>query len=490
MPPVNLIKDPWIPARSLSGNLTSVSLETLFSSPDTLADLVAPAHERISLLRLFICITQRALDAPASCEPWDESYGDDLEKQVGLYLSRPETLAAFELFSDSRPFLQTIVSRGGEPVKASKLVPHLSSGNNPTLLDHDGQLGRRPLSPERLATALLSFQCFYPLYGAGYHGKGPCVDGNMVHTFVQGANLRETILNNCLSRDVIESYYPLGGMGRPIWELDLSRPEDACIATQSYLGRLVPCHREIKLLPDCESFLLGKGGLVYPTYDQAREPSATIVVRSKKEGDERRCLSARLDRAIWRDLHSLTVLHHSAQTEQGAPMTLVCHWPRLGHDLQIWTGALVTDLKAKIYDTVESTITVPAAMFSTEGRSVYEAGIAFADLQSKHIYGALKQYCDQLKHDSPPIETAQRHFWNTLEQSLPILLRIVRNPSLLEGAAFGEADDDWTQSVKEAARKAYDHACPSVTPKQLQAYAAGLRVLHPKPKRNTPAALV
>ncbi len=308
----------------------------------------------------------------------------------------------------------------------------------------------------------------------------------MVHTFVQGANLRETILNNCLSLDLIESCCPSGGMGRPIWELDVRRPEDARIATTSYLGRLVPCHREIKLSPDGESYFLSKGGLLYPTYAGAREPSATIVVRKGKDGEERRVLSARLDRAIWRDLHSLTVLHQSGKDEQGAPMTLACHWPRLGNDLRIWTGALVTDLKAKIYDTMESTITVPAAMFGTEGRSTYEAGIAFADQQSKNLFGALKQYGEQFKNDTPPIEAAQRHFWNAVEQSLPVLLQIVRNPSLLGDASFGESTDDWTEAIRRAARAAYDHYCPNLTPKQLQAYATGLRSLYPKPKRTKP----
>ena len=53
-------------------------------------------------------------------------------------------------------------------------------------------------------------------------------------------------------------------------------------------------------------------------------------------------------------------------------------------------------------------------------------------------------------------------------------------------ATFGEARDPWTGAVRAAADAAYESTCPRGTPRQYEAYAAGLRVLRPLPKKSKP----
>lgn len=118
--------------------------------------------------------------------------------------------------------------------------------------------------------------------------------------------------------------------------------------------------------------------------------------------------------------------------------------------------------------------------------------MAFSEKLSHRVCGAVKGYFATFRQKSAPIDSAQRHYWNTLDQCSGILL------TLLEGIGtdsdpmgcldFGESinsqeSDPWTKAVRAAARAAYDHVCPRQNPRQLQAYAAGLRVLYPISKK-------
>ena len=279
-------------------------------------------------MRLLICISQAALGAPEDVSGWG-AFAEGFEEKITAYLQNWR--AGFELFGDGPRFLQARPDKTGEPVPVSKLIPHLATGNNPTPFDHAGGT-HRPLPPATLALALLTFQNFYPLYGAGYKGRGPCVDANMIHTLVRGANLRETILRNCLDRGTIEKPQ-LGGMGRPIWEQFPASPNDKPAvenATRTYLGRLVPLHRTVRLTDDGAGFLLGTEGWEYPRFELFREPTATVTYDGKKNED--RLLWASLHRAVWRELHALTVQFRPGAegSQAGGPLVMRTHPRRRG----------------------------------------------------------------------------------------------------------------------------------------------------------------
>lgn len=494
----NLVDDPWIPVRwkpeTAGGAPPLVSLRDAFALGDRIADLSAAPHERVSVMRLLVCVAQAACGAPENPDGWGE-WGCDLSEAVPLYLNRWRD--RFNLFGDGHRFLQVRLQRKPEPVPVSKLIPNFATGNNPTLNDHHG--GEfRPLPPHRLAMALLSFQSFYPLYGAGYKGRGPCVDSNMVHTLLIGEHLPRTVVLNSLDHETINDHFP--EFGRPVWELDRDDTATERQVTLSYLGRLVPRHRNLMLSDDGSGFDLVQQGFEYPAYEAAIEPTATVCLGRKAGKDAKVLLSARLGRALWRDLHLVVALAEASKDGRRAPLLIQSHEHDIGDErVSFWLGALVTDLKAKILDTVESDFTIPRGFLSLLGQKRYGDGVLFAEEVSRRVYGAVKTYSATLKHESAPVEAAQRHYWNALDRDSRILL------GMLDGIGtagdpmghwgFGERHDDgssdrWTTAIRQAARDAYEHACPHLTPRQLQAYAAGLRVLHPSPKKAAAKAVV
>lgn len=493
----NLIADQWIPVRWKSPDRYEplVSLHQLFAEADSIADLSVNPAERVSLMRLLVCITQAALGAPPHSGAW-EDFGDDLATVVPDYLGRPEIAERFELFGEGVRFLQADIPVKAEPVPASKLFPHLASGNNPTLFDHAGGTVRA-VPPSRLALGLLVFQCFYPLYGAGYKGKGPCVDGNMLHLLLRGDSLAQAIRRNCLDEETIHRQFP-SGIGRPIWEIRENENRFAANATETYLGRLVPRHRNLRLTEDGTGFSLVSEAMVYPTFDAAVEPTATVVIRKKGSESFRALLPARLERAAWRDLHVICAMRVAeGETQGAAPLVLQSHLAEiLSSDVPaalVWTGALITDLKAKILDTVESLYTIPARMLQTyDGQLDYAAGVDHAEAMSKRLYGAVKTYASSMKNECAPVDFAQRHYWSTLDRDSSILLELVGDPNAMAGREFGMWTDGtldiWSGIVRGALKSAYDAACPRQNPRQFEAYAAGLRVLFPKPGKSKKAA--
>lgn len=483
----NLIDDPWIPVRwlpSASGETPAlVSLADAFRRSREIADLDAAPHERIALTRLLVCIAHAAIGAPDSPDEWHD-FGESLESDATAYLTRPEIHPHFNLLGDGPRFLQEDVPRTGDPVPASKLFAKLATGNNPTLLDHGGMAPGRRFDPAMIALALLTFQNFYPLYGAGYKGRGPCADSNAIHCVLLGRDLLDTVLGNMLDADTL-STTALESIGRPLWEC--SGPDELEASTRTLLGRLVPRHRSLRLTTDLTGFHHRQKSLQYPNWEPHREPSVSIVLNRK---EERRIAPARLDRSIWRDLHYLTALRAGDEYNPDAAPVLQSHREALERkDAELWTGALITDLKAKILDTTESTFTVPRDLFGIAGRARYGAGVDFAETISTKLFGAIRTYGSALSHEHPPVAEGQQQFWHRLDQQHQTLIRLAANPE--PGMpAIGQADakDAWTQAVRQAALDAYQSVCPRTTPRQIQAFAAGSRPLHralyPKPAKK------
>lgn len=487
----NLIDHPWIPVRWASNAAEPrdprVSLTDAFNRSAEIADLDCAPHERIALTRLLVCVAHAALGAPEDAESWD-GFGEDLETAVRDYLHREDIHLHFNLLGEGPRFLQEDLPSSGDPVPASKLFPSLATGNNPTLLDHGGMLLLRTYEPSQLALALLAFQNFYPLYGAGYKGRGPCSDGNSLHTLLDGNDLRATIRSNMLDSETIDALSP-EGVGRPIWECHSKSDLDR--STRTFLGRLVPRHRSLRLTDDLTGFHHRKLSLQYPGWEPCREPSVAVIITKK---DERRLLPARIDRAIWRDLHSLTAVRTQTSSSSSAqpPAVLDSHPEAIEEErVRIWTGALITDLKAKILDTVESSFTLPSRMFTEEGRLVYASGVEFAETTSKKLYGAVKTYWQRLRHENAPTPEAQEHYWHSLDQSHGKLIDLAGAYETLRGKpAIGTegAEDAWTRIIRNAAIDAFQRACPRTTPRQVEAYATGikplLRALFPKARKK------
>jgi CRISPR system Cascade subunit CasA len=490
---MNLIIDPWIPAVRANGRRELFSLQDLFAQAQELHDLAVKPHERVALMRLLLCITQAALDGPADETEW-QNCQPLIQRRVRDYLEKWG--GVFELFGEGQRFLQFSNLRAGnesdEGNAATKLDLTLATGNNSTLFDNlAGE--DRTLQSARSAINLMTFQCFAPggrigvakwngkeTAGKGSSNHAPCTPSSMVHTLMLGQNLLETIHQNLLTRESVTDSYGPNGWGIPAWELPVEKREDKTAvenSTLTHLGRLVPLSRAIRLNDGGFSIILANG-LEYRIFPAFREATATVI---KRKG-ELAILSASTNRSLWRQLAAVSVRRQADADATSGPLAL--NRLRPSAETNIWVGALVTD-KAKIEDVVESTYSLPAGMFSEFGRASYERGVAYAEELEGGLIQSVKTYASALKVTSPAYNRARQQFWTRVEQHLSALFDLARNTDL----AADLPNCPWGKAVQAAAFDAYDQSCPHQTPRQIEAYALGLRKLTFRPKNQQPTPL-
>jgi CRISPR system Cascade subunit CasA len=478
---MNLTTNPWIPATRNDGSRGLFSLQELFAEAHQLRDLAVKPHERIALMRLLICITQAALDGPTDEEDWEQCE-PSIQPKVAAYLEK--WAGSFELFGEGPRFLQLGNLQPGKETDegnaSTKLDLALATGNNPTLFDNRS-CEQRAVDPVRAPLNLLTFQCFSPggrigvarwngkdTPGKGASGHAPCTPSSMIHSLILGTRLLETLRLNLLSQETVADSFGSQKWGQPIWESPVqSGAESVAVgnATGTYLGRLVPVSRAIRLKEDGVSVILANG-LEYPIYPAYREATATI----RKMDKETKLLPASTGRSLWRQLSAISVKRRSDGDPVCGPLALGRNFS--SRNTTLWVGALITD-KAKIEEVIESVYTLPSEMFSDLGRAAFENGVNFAGKWEFALKNSLKEYAATLKVVDPPVAQAAQVFWTRLEQHLSDLFEIARNPDLVADLPACA----WGRAVKAATHDAYQQSCPRQTPRQIEAYARGLRKL-------------
>lgn len=496
---MNLTTDKWIPVVWGDGRADKVSLLEVFQQGDQIRDLAVRPHERIALMRLLICIAQASLEGPNNRVEW-ETCRDRLPKVAVGYLAK--WAHAFELFGDGQRFLQMgnvdstkSFANDDESNSPSKLDFALATGNSTTLFDNAGGSDRK-FSGDALALMVLVFQNFSPggLVGdLNWNGvsmgrtsnHAPCIIKAMLHTYIKQSSLERTVCANLIT---LEQVKMLGvEWGSPIWERMPSGPKsiDAIEnAIQSYLGRLVPLSRVVKLSTDGRNMLLGAA---IPYGPEWREVAATIVMRERNGTSERTCLNASLSKSVWREAHAIAVITSAKTQMLGGPLALMSIDGSVGTDL--WCGALVSN-KAKLIDTVESVLHIPAAMFDDVGQRIYQHGVKQAEHWGRKINRAVSVCHRELHDELDKAEFRKRgnlikqratsHYWTAVEQKVPLLLALVEDPASLSLDGLAKENwsaTEWGKVLSRAARAAYELSCPHETPRQLKAYSLGLNVL-------------
>ena len=512
---MNLTTDAWIPTVRMDGKPEMVSLLDAFHRGHELRDLAVRPHERIALMRLLICVAQAALDGPADFDVW-EACCPRIAPAALEYLKHWQP--AFELFGDGQRFLQVanlkkaagkVDEADEEGSSSSKLDLALATGNNTTLFDNAGG-SSRGFDEARLALNLVTFQCFapcgtigvalwngtptlgwnsYPEAKPGKSSHAPCLSGNLLHSYLRGSNLLDSLHSNLVAKEQVGKFCGPDAWGMPIWERMPSSAVDegaARNASHSYLGRLVPLSRAIRLTADRQTMTLANG-LEYPAYPEWREASATIVTRPRKNQPTRVTLAASADRGVWRELNALTVLG-VGRDSVGGPVALRNVADEVAFDL--WVGGLIAKGNGKLVDTTESVFHVPAAMLTDGGQRLYEDGVRLAGDWARRLRWAIFVYhqkrADNAEHAVVPEQcgrmqgNAEAQFWTDIEQDVALLLEVVAAPESL-GLPAEWHRTPWGRSVRRAAQAAYESACPHETPRQIRAYVLGRRALFAAP---------
>jgi CRISPR system Cascade subunit CasA len=533
----NLVDELWIPVTLADGfpgrtersPAPRVSLREAFEHGGRIVDLRCYPHERIALMRLLICIAQRALDGPATEEEWQTCRADFAGKAVD-YLEKNRD--CFDLLGDGPRFLQARGSSDAGEVSVFRL--RLIDKEGPALFDAHVQ-PETCMPREDLAVALVTYQSFA---AGGWTGAnipdpdskrtkkgdvkkvresveaGLCREGSSLHGFVLGQNMLNTVWLNMVCRSEIPAPMTWRLQAKPVWETGCDKSSDypeRDFKTE-YLGRLVPLSRAIWLHDNLQTAELASGlryGVFSDSKDQKtkrikpgthiREVSASIRLVDGKD-DKPRLVSASegggVPKAAWRELHAVAVLGHSEK--RGGPVALNHLRSSPDQELRLWCGALVGD-QAKVVDVIESVFRFPSSLLEDADTAevedpkqcpgpnrTYRKGVDVAGDWEKRLRNAVKKYRKRLKDQDKGggiQNRAATRYWTVLEQKAqPVLLHAVAvgGEGFIPGDKFWMAKSPWGIEVIRAARDAYEFACPHSTPKQLRAYAAGLRALFRK----------
>lgn len=505
---MNVAFDPWIPVVDTTGKRELASLQDVLVKGEKFADLAVRPHERVSLMRLFLCVAHAALDGPKDYDEWCE-VPKRLPQAVKKYLA--EWKDSFELFHKEKPWLQVaglVKSANGNNAKdsiedwtpVSKLNLSFSTGNNSTLFDHSGMNDYRIIGLSETVLSMLTFQCFSPgglISQVYWNGKqsgksskdGPCVPASMIHAFLRGVDLAESVHLNMPTYEDVKLSYAAHAIGIPLWEsIPASMSDKGNIenATETYLGRLVPLTRLMLLHTSGDRMLLGDG-LVYPTFTDGfpQEASATIVLKRKNDQPERALLSYQPSKALWRDLAAVVVKRKVG--ESSGPMTL--NAVQEGKECDLVVAALARD-KATILDSIESVFHIPAQLRTDEGAAMYEAEVKIAEALGRRLGWAVEDYRNEIdggwecrvkgagpgawKLKNKLHALASIHYWTSVEKNLSFLMRHVGAVGTDSAIPTREV---WRKMLYSAACEAYRVACGQETPRQMRAFARGWQKL-------------
>lgn len=520
---MNLVTEAWIPVVRPDGKPDTVGLMQVFTEGQQFSDLAVRPHERIALMRLLICIAQAALNGPEDIKAWDNA-PNVLPQAAKKYLKEWEK--SFNLFDAKQPFLQigclekapkkkqTKDDESNKSNPTSKLDFALASQNNSTLFDHQATAPMpREFGLEWITLNLLTFQNFsssgrigVALWGkAESSGSGasfaaPCLQKLMLHTFIRRATLFDTICVNLMTKNQVSMYLSPYEWGKPLWEYlpDSATNQDAIAnTTETYLGRLVPLSRWIKIDPRGNEMVLANG-FTYPGHpDRPADATATEIVVEVKKKQERKLIKAD-EKSMWRQLPAILVKYANG----GKGRSPLCLENQAGGDeYDIWVGGVSWSSEGGYLDTVESVLKIVPKLQTNSGIKAYEDEVLRAERLSRRLANAVREYRKQIdgslgKVDNSDLNkkvknemenrlraialsTATRHYWTAVEKFRPLLMAHVDAIGTI-AEAVEQTRDAWHKAVHGAARQAFALACGHETPRQIRAFALGLGKLFAK----------
>lgn len=518
---MNVAFDPWIPVISVIGERKLVSLEEVFTQGEKYADIVVRPHERVALMRLFICVAHAALNGPKDYSEWCD-VPVNLSGAASNYLSKWKE--SFELFHEEKPWLQVAglnalpaAKKTQEDVEWStlkKLCYTRASGNNATLFDHEAaDVILSKYNPSEIVLNLLTFQNFFVAGGKAsarlwnnYEMKnppnpkgGPCSGKSILFTFIRGNNLFESI---CLNLNTYEDLYLFYGdityIGKPIWEYPIVSPVDKTAisnATKTHLGRLVPQTRLLRINKDCCRVLFGSG-FNYPKYQDKNDTYypdifATLIVKKENEIE---LLSARPNHALWRELHSLLVRNKNSNSKNRGPLCLLNMPENMAFDIVV--NAMVTNPNqpAEIVDLIDSVFHISPKLQNEEGRSIYESEINKTENVARKLGWAIESYAESYYEQNDRGRGGRKkadesfkkelkaklhakatiHYWTTVEKNIQLLMNHIEAIGT-DGAI--KTQKEWRSMIFTSACESYRIACGQETTRQMRAFAKGWQKL-------------
>ena len=322
----------------------------------------------------------------------------------------------------------------------------------------------------------------------------PCSSQSMMHAFLRGENVLETLHLNLPTYDDARLIYG-GNIGHPIWEQvpsSLSDSERIKNATLSYVGRLVPMARVVLLHESMKTILLGNG-FKYPVFTDGfpQEPSATLIVRTIRKKETRTLLSFQSSKSIWRELGAIIIKRNADGV--GGPLALRNIPDSESCDLIV--SALKRD-KATIVDTIESQFHIPSRLRKPDGTEAYEEEVRIAEQSAYRLCSAIEEYRTEIDGcweqqltragaskgviKAKLYTKGMLHFWTTVEKYLPLLMTHI---DAIDTENALPTREKWRKMLFATACESYRITCGQETPRQIRAFAKGWMRLNNKKEK-------
>lgn len=260
--------------------------------------------------------------------------------------------------------------------------------------------------------------------------------------------------------------------GVPVWEKmpqSMEDTESQKNATRTYLGRLVPLSRCIRINEDRSKIIMGKC-FEFPVYDKNENvvwyEQSTRRITTKK--GIKTLISGSVERAVWRSLPALL-----AASKDGEGCDLYGN-EGLPERFGIWIGTLVLD-KAKILDEIESQFLCfkkdcfGFQSYAEQLADALETATKWESLLDYKIY----IYCECAgcgDISAYKKGKAKEIYWSKLSNRQDLFLQTAQE---VNATLSQKSKGEWEYLVRRSCREAYDTVCPHETEQRLEAWVKG-----------------
>jgi len=449
---MNLVTDKWVPV--YIGNKTErFSLKEVYTRMAEIRSLVGNGIEKVAILRLLLAITQAALDGPVDDADWEKCRGRITAESL-KYLNK--WIPKFELYGS---FLQMSCIKMKEEVKSTnKLLFTIASGDNHTLFFNGLKNGEADIALGLLVIQL--FDCSGLIKTPEFSWAGETVpkltaaDGslfaNILLTVIEKDNLLDTLYYNMSCKTWFAEAKI--SWGKPFWEYPECKPSEITLDQKSsYLSCLVPMSRGITLTKGAKNMVFVEG-YTHPEYPIYRDPMASLRVKVTKKSTEYGYVKCHIDKAMWRELESLTDISTVDNHIRGVwtlrrlmtknePFILTVAAMIYGPNLAKKQAAL--DWSIPVNDLGDLHQKTQAFIKDSEK---YNAGIYQATKECLNEKGKGHSYSKNTH--AAMLNTARSIYWSSVEIAFMDYCR--------------KGFTDYKKSLKACARKAYDLCCANI----------------------------
>jgi len=315
----NVLKEPWIPVKLLTGEQKEMGILEVFEKAHLFACVQDPSP--LFEYGIYRLLTVFLMDA------FEPEISEDIEdllangffpmEQIYKYIDECEKDGpCFDLFDTKKPFLQTAFDPKWDSNKTIKpiaaMLHELPGGNNHVHFTHSFE-STHVLSPAVCAKALCAVNVFCT---AGLQGPSSVNGAPPLYMIINSDNLFELLLLNCIPSSKTPLKY---NAPKVYWrQMSLVEPGNR-IAITSLLAGMTMMARRINLIPDerggtctqtgnkCDVVVENvyfQKGLNFEGYDSWRDPHVSYSISDKG----RVSIKPQLGKECWRNIGNIFAL--------------------------------------------------------------------------------------------------------------------------------------------------------------------------------------